>query len=253
MTAKAPKCRADVLLVKRELATSRAEAQALIMAGQVFSGERRIDKAGSSLREDVPLRVAKRPRYVSRGGNKLEHALITFAAAGLTLTDKRCVDVGASTGGFSDCLLQHGVATVCAVDVGYGQLHPKLRADPRVDVRERTNARTLRASDFDHAIELVVVDASFIGIGKLMPAIAAILPPGGELVALIKPQFEVGKQQAKRHKGVISDPDLRKRAIDSATAEVLAAGFVAIATTDSPLRGPKGNLEHLLYARREQA
>lgn len=247
---KSPKCRADVLLVDQRLASSRSEAQALIMAGQVFNGETRVDKAGSSLRESVVLRVARRPRYVSRGGTKLEHALTTFAADGLRLEGKRCADVGASTGGFTDCLLQHGVAAVCAIDVGYGQLHPKLRNDPCVEVRERTNARHLSAADFAEPVDLVVVDASFIGIGKLMPAIAGILPAGGELIALIKPQFEVGKELASRYKGVISDPAVREQAIAGAVAEVIAAGFVAIAHTDSPLRGPKGNLEYLLYARR---
>ncbi len=243
------KCRADVLLLNQQLASSRSEAQALIMAGQVFYGEQRIEKAGLRLREDVVLRVARRLRYVSRGGLKLEHAVTTFAADGLLLLGKHCVDVGASTGGFTDCLLQHGVASVCAIDVGYGQLHPKLRHDPRVDVRERTNARHLRGSDFDHPIDLVVVDASFIGIGKLMSAIASMLSAGGELIALIKPQFEVGKQQASRCKGVISDPALRRQAIAKATADIEAAGFVTIASSDSPLRGPKGNLEHLLYTR----
>ena len=243
---KAPKKeRADALLVSRGLADSRSKAQALIMAGQVMSGERRIDKAGDRVAVDAELSVKERPRFVSRGGDKLEHAMVSFVDAGLSARGKICVDVGASTGGFTDCLLQHGAKRVHAVDVGWGQLHPKLRNDVRVDVRERTNARHLTAADFPDAIDLVVVDASFIGIGKLLDAIVAMRPR--EMVALIKPQFEVGKQVAAKARGVIKDPMVRRQAIDDASQAIEEAGFRIVAATDCSVRGPKGNVEHLLY------
>jgi 23S rRNA (cytidine1920-2'-O)/16S rRNA (cytidine1409-2'-O)-methyltransferase len=248
MTSKG-KMRADLLLVERGLAESRSKAQALIMAGQVHSGDRRVDKAGQQLRVEAPLRVANLPRFVSRGGDKFVHALEAFADHGLDVRDKTCVDVGASTGGFTDCLLQFGARHVHAVDVGYGQLHQRLRNDERVDVRERTNARHLTAEDFPAPIELVVVDASFIGIGKLIDAIVAMLAPGGDLVALVKPQFEAGRQEAARSKGVIRDPELRAAAIERARVAIEQAGLHIVAGTDSPIRGPKGNLEHFFFAR----
>jgi len=241
------KMRADLLLLERGLAPSRSKAQAIIMAGQAFANEQRIEKPGQQLPPDVALRVAQRSRYVSRGGDKLAGALHDLT---VVTSDKVCVDVGASTGGFCDCLLQHGARHVYAVDVGYGQLHNKLRNDPRVTVRERTNARHLQRDDFDHAIELVVVDASFIGLDRLTPAIARVLPADGELLALIKPQFEVGKHHAARTKGVVRDPVLRQQAIDKATAAVSAAGFEVIASADCQLAGPKGNREHFVHARR---
>jgi len=248
--SKAPhKTRADVLLVERGLAETRSKARALIMAGQVLRGDTRIDKAGELIPTDASLRLKQRPRFVSRGGDKLDHAMATFAAAGLDAAGKVCVDVGASTGGFTDCLLQRGAAKVYAVDVGWGQLHQRLRADDRVVVCERTNARDLRRVDFGEPVELVVVDASFIGVGKLIGPIADLLALGGELVVLIKPQFEAGKQVAAKGRGVISDDAERERAIASAVAHV-EASFEIIARTDSPLRGPKGNLEHLVYGRR---
>jgi 23S rRNA (cytidine1920-2'-O)/16S rRNA (cytidine1409-2'-O)-methyltransferase len=160
------------------------------------------------------------------------------------------VDVGASTGGFTDCLLQRGATRVYAVDVGWGQLHPKLRNDPRVVCRERTNARHLTPDDFEEPIDLVVCDASFIGIGKLIGAIASFLRPGGDLVTLVKPQFEVGKAVASKHKGVIPEGAAREGAIADAVATIEAAGFSIEARADSALRGPKGNLEHLVWARR---
>jgi 23S rRNA (cytidine1920-2'-O)/16S rRNA (cytidine1409-2'-O)-methyltransferase len=253
MKAASKKQRADLLLVELGLAESRSKAQAMIMAGEVFADERRVEKAGERLRRDAVLRVKERPPYVSRGGQKLAHALSSFADAGLDPSGKICVDVGASTGGFSDCLLQHQAEKVYAVDVGWGQLHQRLRSDARIVVRERTNARHMRREDFDEPIALVVVDASFIGIGKLIDAIAQLLGNGGELVALIKPQFEAGKEVASRAKGVISDDAERQAAIASALADIEAAGFEIIANTDSPIRGPKGNLEHLTYCRKRSA
>ncbi|MBM4359233.1 MAG: TlyA family RNA methyltransferase [Deltaproteobacteria bacterium] len=244
------KQRADVLLVSRGLCESRTRAQALIMAGAVYSGERRIAKPGDAVPEDAPLRVAEAPRFVSRGGDKLEGALGAFAANGLDVAGRVAVDVGASTGGFTDCLLQRGAAKVYAVDVGWGQLHAKLRVDARVVVMERTNARSLEARSFAEPVTLVVVDASFIGIGKLMPAIAAMLVPGGDLVALVKPQFEAGREAVARGRGVIRDEAVRARAIADALVEIEAAGFVVVGSVDSAVAGPKGNVEHLVHARR---
>ncbi|WP_437569919.1 TlyA family RNA methyltransferase [Sorangium sp. So ce542] len=243
--------RADALLVARKLATSRTEAQALIMAGKVTSGPRRIDKPGTLLPEDAEVHVASGPRFVSRGGDKLEHALAAFAAQhGLDVAGKTCVDVGASTGGFTDCLLQRGAARVFAVDVGYGQLASKLRADPRVEVRDRVNARELRREDFDCPIDLVVVDASFISISRLIEAIARLLRPSGDLVALIKPQFEAGREAAARGRGVIRDEATRLAAIAEARQAIEAAGFSVVGEVDSAVRGPKGNVEHFVHARR---
>lgn len=242
--------RADLLLVERRLCDSRTRAQALIMAGMVYSGERRIEKSGDMLLSQAHLRVVEAPRFVSRGGEKLERAVLEFAKFGLAVEGRVCVDVGASTGGFTDCLLQHGAAKVYAVDVGWGQLHSKLRVDARVVVRERTNARELRADSFDEPIDLVVVDASFIGIGKLMPAIASLLPSGGALVALVKPQFEAGRDEVARGRGVIRDVAVRAMAIAGAISEIETAGFAMQTSADSPIHGPRGNLEHLVYAKR---
>lgn len=237
-----------MLLVARGLAPSRSRAQAMIMAGQVVADDRRVDKAGEKLAPDCDLRLKGAPaRFVSRGGDKLAHALATFDD--LTVEGRICVDVGASTGGFTDCLLQNGAAKVYAVDVGWGQLHEKLRQDPRVVVRERTNARHLTPDDFDEPIERVVVDASFIGIAKLIDAISTIMPVG-ELVVLIKPQFEAGKAAAAAGRGVIRDPAVRARAIAEAEATIAEAGFTLMGGTNSPIKGPKGNLEYLAYAKR---
>ncbi|WP_437733386.1 TlyA family RNA methyltransferase [Sorangium sp. So ce1335] len=242
--------RADALLVARKLVGSRTEAQALIMAGKVTSGPRRIDKPGTLLPEDAELHVASGPRFVSRGGDKLEHALAAFEAHGLDVAGKTCVDVGASTGGFTDCLLQRGAARVFAVDVGYGQLASKLRADPRVVVRDRVNARELQPEDFDSPIDLVVVDASFISIARLIDPIARLLRPSGDLVALIKPQFEAGREAAARGRGVIRDEGTRLAAIAEARQAIEAAGFAVVGEVDSAVRGPKGNVEHFVHARR---
>jgi 23S rRNA (cytidine1920-2'-O)/16S rRNA (cytidine1409-2'-O)-methyltransferase len=252
-TGRSRRERADLVAVEQGLAESRTRAQALILAGRLWLGETRIDKPGTLLLHDAPLRLAEGPRYVSRGGDKLAHALDTFAAEGLDVSGRTAVDIGASTGGFTDCLLQRGARRVHAVDVGHGQLHPKLRADSRVCVWERTNARSLQPEQLGEPIELVVVDASFIGIGKLIEAVARILPPGGELVALVKPQFEAGRSAAARGRGVIRDPAVRDAAIESARAAVTGAGFTIVAEVDSPLRGPKGNVERLIYARRASA
>ncbi|MDQ3034971.1 MAG: TlyA family RNA methyltransferase [Myxococcota bacterium] len=240
------KQRVDLMLVERGLAPSRERARALVLAGIVYSGERRIDKAGDVLVVDAPLEVrgADHP-YVSRGGVKLEGAL---AALGVDPRGLVCADFGASTGGFTDCLLTRGAARVHAIDVGWGQLHPKLRNDPRVVVRERTNARHLRAADLDEAIDLVVIDASFIGLGKLLPAAQDVLRPGGAIVAMVKPQFEVGRRDLQ--KGVVRDPAARTAAIDKVEAEARALGLEVLGRCDSTLAGPEGNVEAFLHLRR---
>lgn len=242
------KARIDQLLVDRGLAESRAKAQALVMAGSVYVRTQRVDKPGTLVADDaeVEVRGEKLP-YVSRGGVKLAGALDAF---GIDPRGLRCLDVGASTGGFTDCLLQRGATHVVAVDVGYGQLAEKLRVDPRVTNLERTNARTLAPEAIGGAAQLTVVDASFIGLGKLADALARCTGEGGTLVALVKPQFEVGRAEASRGKGVIRDEAVRSAAIAEARAELEAAGFEVRAEADCVLPGPKGNREAFFHARR---
>jgi 23S rRNA (cytidine1920-2'-O)/16S rRNA (cytidine1409-2'-O)-methyltransferase len=243
--------RIDVLLVERGLAPSRAKAQALLMAGQVFSHGQRIEKMGTLIERDADVVVTTTGRrFVSRGGEKLDHALTNFAPLGLEVAGAVAADIGASTGGFTDCLLTRGAKKVYAIDVGYGQLAHSLRSDPRVVVRERTNAKHLTPSDFAEPIDLVAVDASFIGLGKLMPAIARSVRPGGALVALVKPQFEAGKKAAARGRGVIRDRAARVAAIHGAIEDIVRAGFTVRGEVDSALAGPKGNVEHFVYATR---
>ncbi len=242
------KTRADQLLVSLGLAPTRAKAQALILAGKVYIGENRVDKAGSLVADiaEIGIRGEDHP-FVSRGGVKLAGALDAFV---IDPTGKRCLDVGASTGGFTDCLLQRGAASVAAVDVGYGQLAHSLRVDPRVLVLERTNARELVPDTIGGTVDLVVVDASFIGLGKLLDGIARCTRPGGELVALVKPQFEVGRDEATKSRGVVRDPEVRARAIAAAVTDVAKGGFTVLGTTDCVLPGPKGNVEAFVHARR---
>jgi 23S rRNA (cytidine1920-2'-O)/16S rRNA (cytidine1409-2'-O)-methyltransferase len=242
------KIRADLAIVEQGLAETRAKAQAMVLAGIVYAGDTRIEKPGMTLSVDVALQIkGESLRYVSRGGLKLEGALEGFA---LDVTGKRCLDVGASTGGFTDCLLQRGAASVIALDVGYGQLAHTLRIDPRVHVMERTNARSMTPALLGCEVELTVVDASFIGLEKLMPAIALCTQMGGGLVALIKPQFEVGKEAANKARGVITDAGDRTRAIDAAVASVRASGFRVVGAKDCVLPGPKGNVEAFVYGLR---
>lgn len=241
------KVRADVLLVERGLAPTRAKAQALLLAGQVYSADQRVEKSGQLVALDAPLRVNEAERFVSRGGHKLEGALDALA---VEVSGRVAADIGASTGGFSDCLLQRGAAKVYAVDVGERQLAARVLAEPRVVVMDRTNARYLEPGAFAEPLELAVVDASFIGIEKLLPALARILPDRAELLALVKPQFEAGKQEAARSKGVIRDPALRAQLIDRARASVAEHGFEILGGCDSQLAGPKGNVEYFVFARR---
>ena len=245
------KIRADQLLVERGLADSRTKAQALIIAGSVFWGERRIDKPGQTLANDTPLEVrgAALP-YVSRGGFKLAHGLDHFDLdpAGMT-----AIDVGASTGGFTDVLLQRGAAHVYAVDVGHGQLDWRLRNDPRVTVLEKTNARHLTGEKIGVPIDLVVCDASFISLRTVLPAALAMVTPEGWLIALIKPQFEVGKGEVGKG-GVVRDEALHRRVCDEIAAWLSdELGWEVRGVTPSPILGPKGNREFLVAARRSSA
>jgi 23S rRNA (cytidine1920-2'-O)/16S rRNA (cytidine1409-2'-O)-methyltransferase len=243
--------RIDQILVDRGHAESRAKAQALVLAGTVYVRGARVDKAGTAVPDDadVEVRDGKLP-YVSRGGVKLAGALDGF---GVDPRGLRCLDVGASTGGFTDCLLQRGAAHVVAVDVGYGQLAQKLRDDPRVTNLERTNARLLEPSSIGGLADLTVVDASFIGLGKLAAALARCTKEGGVLVALVKPQFEVGREEASRGKGVVRDEGVRAAAIAEARGEVEAAGFRVVAEADCVIAGPKGNREAFFHALRANA
>lgn len=240
--------RIDKLLVARGLAESREKAQALIMAGEVFVDGRRVDKAGTRvpLEAQIELRGKGLP-FVSRGGLKLAHALKEF---GLKVEGLCCADIGASTGGFTDCLLQAGARRVYAIDVGKGQLHYKLRKDPRVVVLEGVNARYLKAGDLPEPVDLVTIDVSFISLTKILPAAKEILRPGGEIVALIKPQFEVGPGQVGKG-GVVKDSRLHQEVcarIASFAAEEL--GLLVKGLTESPILGPAGNREFLIYLRK---
>ncbi len=246
--AKAKRERADRLLVARDLAESRTRAQALILAGRVFSGETRVDKAGQMLAEDAPLDLRGRDHpWVSRGGLKLAHGLDHFAIDPTGLT---CLDLGASTGGFTDVLLDRGAACVYAVDVGHGQLAWKLRNDPRVTVLERTNARYLGRNEVPEPVELMACDASFIGLETLLPAPLALAAPGARLIALIKPQFEVGKGQVGKG-GVVRDPELHAQVCARIEAWLGAReGWRVLGVTESPILGPEGNKEFLIAALR---
>jgi 23S rRNA (cytidine1920-2'-O)/16S rRNA (cytidine1409-2'-O)-methyltransferase len=238
--------RADQLLVDRGLVESRARAQALILAGKVFSGERRIEKAGQPLSSDAALEVRGQDHpWVSRGGLKLAHALSHF---NLSPESRVCLDIGASTGGFTDVLLAHGAAKVHAVDVGHGQLAWKLRSDPRVVVHEKTNARHLTRETIAEPIEALVCDASFIGLATILPAPLALCAPGAWAVALIKPQFEAGPGAVGR-KGVVRDPAVHQDVCERVRAWWGARpGWHVIGITESPITGPEGNREFLIGA-----
>ena len=239
------KARADQLLVSRGLAESRARAQALIMAGAVFSGERKLAKAGEMLAEDAPLEVrGKDHPWVSRGGIKLDHGLshFRFDAAGAV-----ALDVGSSTGGFTDVLLSRGAAKVYAVDVGTNQLAWKLRQDPRVVVLEQTNARHLTTEQVPEPVDIVVCDASFIGLAKVLDAPLTLARRGAKLVALVKPQFEAGRAEVGKG-GVVRDPAVHQRVCDQAAEWVAAQGWDVLGIVPSPITGPEGNVEFLLGA-----
>ena len=235
--------RLDVLLVERGHASSRAQAQALIRAGRVRVAEVVVDKPGTQIPSDAAIEVSSPPRYVSRGGDKLEAALTAF---GVDPQDKVCVDVGASTGGFTDCLLQHGARRVYAVDVGHGQLDWKLRNDPRVTVREGLNARSLLPEDIGERVDLATVDVAFISLRLVLPPLSSIVKPGGDVMALVKPQFEAGREAVRR--GVVRDPAVHQAVVEGITAFVREElGWTVRGTVPSPLLGPAGNREFFVY------
>ena len=237
------KKRVDLLLVERGLVESRQKAQAVIMAGQVYSGERRCDKAGMTLEEDAPLEVRGQLLYVSRGGLKLEKAMGCFP---IRLTDKTAADIGASTGGFTDCMLQNGAKRVYAVDVGYGQLAWSIRSDPRVVCLERTNARYLTTRQIPEPLDFASIDVSFISLGLILPALRPLVKENAQAVCLIKPQFEAGREKVGK-KGVVREPAVHLEVLEYFLELAAQAGFSVNDITFSPIKGPEGNIEYLLH------
>ena len=236
------KMRLDVALTTLGLAESRQKAQAIIMSGDVFVDGKRVDKSGAQVAENAAIEVRGKPMpYVSRGGLKLEKAMQCFP---LDLNGVTAMDCGASTGGFTDCMLQNGAAKVYAVDVGYGQLDWKLRQDPRVVCMERTNARYLTAEQIPEPLNFVSIDVSFISLGLILPALRPLLAKGANLVCLVKPQFEAGREKVGK-KGVVRDPAVHREVLEAFLSYAAENGFVLAGLTFSPIRGPEGNIEYL--------
>jgi len=251
MTTGGMKMRLDLLLVERELVTSRERARALILAGRVLVREQKVDKAGASVAADAPIRLlGEEQPYVSRGGLKLAAALAHWPIA---VQGRACMDVGASTGGFTDCLLQHGAAQVTAVDTGFGQIAMKLRNDPRVRLLERTNARLLVPGSLAAAqapeLTLLVMDVAFISATLLLEPVFAAAPSLAEAIILVKPQFEAGREHVGKG-GIVRDPAAHQLSIDKVADCVRALGWQVVETIPSPITGAEGNHEFLLYARR---
>ena len=244
------KKRLDVLLCERGLMESRQKAQAVIMAGRVYVAGQKVDKAGAQIEESAEIEVrGKTLAYVSRGGLKLEKAMQSFP---ISLSGAVCGDIGASTGGFTDCMLQNGAVKVYAIDVGYGQLAWKLRSDERVVNRDRTNVRYLTAEQVPEQVDFFSVDVSFISLALVLPAVRPFLKEGGEAVCLIKPQFEAGKGKVGK-KGVVRDKAVHREVIEKVVSLALEAGFSPLGLTYSPVKGPEGNIEYLLYLRRDES
>ena len=242
------KVRADQLLVAQGLAESRTKAQALILSGNVFVGDKRVAKAGDLMAPDAVLSVKGRDHpWVSRGGVKLDHGLTHF---GFEVAGAVALDVGSSTGGFTDVLLSRGAAKVYAVDVGTNQLAWKIRSDPRVSVHERTNARDLSSEIIPEPIDIVVCDASFISVAKVLDKALYLAKPGARLVALVKPQFEAGREEVGKG-GVVRDPAVHQRVCDAAVEWVRSQGWRVLGVETSPITGPEGNVEFLLGATKE--
>jgi 23S rRNA (cytidine1920-2'-O)/16S rRNA (cytidine1409-2'-O)-methyltransferase len=239
----AGRVRLDEVLVERGLAETRSKARAMILAGDVTVNGIATVRAGAPVGDADVIALRVRPRFVSRGGEKLDHALRTF---GVDVARRVCADLGASTGGFTDCLLQAGAARVYAVDVGYGQLDSRLRADPRVVVRERTNARFLEG--LPESVSLVTIDVSFISLDLILPVAARLLESGGWCIPLIKPQFEAGKGEVG-DRGVVRDSETHRKVLSKVLASAITAGFSPTGLTKSPLRGPAGNVEFLAALR----
>ncbi len=241
------KTRLDVLLVERGFAPTRQKAQAIIMAGSVFVAGQRVDKPGTAVANEAELEVRGHTlRYVSRGGLKLEKAMQTFP---ITLEGKTCADIGASTGGFTDCRLQNGARRVYAVDVGYGQLDWKLRSDERVVCLERTNARYLSAEQIPEPLDFASIDVSFISLKLIFPALYPLLREGGEIACLIKPQFEAGREKVGK-KGVVRDPAVHLEVLQQFLQHAKENNFTVLGITYSPIRGPEGNIEYLGFLRK---
>ena len=237
--ARVSKKRLDVLMVERGLAETRSQAQALVLAGKVPGHA----KAGEQVDESAEIQVEPGPRFVSRGGEKLANAIEAFA---VDVEGEDCLDVGASTGGFTDCLLQAGAARVCALDVGYGQLHPKLRDDSRVTVLERVNVRSLDCGELPFRPSFVTCDVSFISLAKALPPALACSAPGWRALVLVKPQFEAGRAEVGKG-GVVRDPQVHQRVVDEIAAQAPEWGAQVEGVADSGLPGPKGNREFFLY------
>lgn len=243
------KKRLDVLLVEKGLASSREKAKAIIMSGIVFVDGQREDKAGSTFDETKEIVLkGKTLKYVSRGGLKLEKAMKNFD---ISLDGKICMDVGASTGGFTDCMLQNGAVKVYSVDVGHGQLDWKLRNDDRVVCMERTNMRYVTEEDIDEPAQFVSIDVSFISLTKILPAVYRVLEDGGQTVALIKPQFEAGREKVGK-KGVVRDQKVHEEVIEKICSFAASNGFELLHLDYSPIKGPEGNIEYLLHMRKTQ-
>lgn len=241
-----PKTRLDVLLVERGLVASRERARAVILAGHVRVDGQVVSKAGTAVPAGaaVELSTPDHP-YVGRGGLKLAHALDVF---GIPVAGRRGLDIGASTGGFTDVMLQRGARDVIALDVGHNQLDWRIRTDPRVHVREGVNARSLSASDVPHAVDLVTIDVSFISLRHILPSVPGVLAPGGDVVALVKPQFEAGRDDVGKG-GIVSDPAIHEAVLQRVTLEAEAFGFTRVAMTASPITGATGNREFFLHLR----
>lgn len=241
--------RLDVLLVKRNLAPSREKAKAMIMAGNVFVDNQREDKAGAAFEDSVAIEVhGNTLKYVSRGGLKLEKAVEQF---GLDLSGKFCMDIGASTGGFTDCMLQNGAAKVYAVDVGYGQFAWKLRQDERVVCMEKTNIRYVTPGDIGDLLDFASVDVSFISLTKVLGPAKELLKDGAEMVCLIKPQFEAGKEKVGK-KGVVRDPKVHLEVVERIISFAAENGFSVLHLEYSPIKGPEGNIEYLIHIRKNE-
>ena len=240
--------RIDVILVERGLFPSREQARAALLAGEVRVSDQVVSKAGQLVDEASPISVAEKQRFVSRGGEKLSGALDAF---GLEVSGLRVIDVGASTGGFTDCVLQRGAESVCAVDVGYGQLAWSLRTDPRVAVFERTNIRAADPAELGAPFDLAVIDVSFISLRKVLPSLLSLIDAeNGQLAALVKPQFEVGKGRVGK-RGVVRDPLLHQEVLEASASACTEAGLVVRGLTFSPIKGPEGNIEFWMWAARQ--
>ena len=243
------KTRLDVLLTERGLCESRQKAQATIMAGLVFVEGQRSDKPGTPVAEDASVEVRGHAlRYVSRGGLKLEKAMATFP---ITIEGKICADIGASTGGFTDCMLQNGAKKVYAVDSGSGQLSPKLQSDPRVVDLEKTNFRYITEKEIPERADFASADVSFISLKYILPALSPLLKDGGSAVCLIKPQFEAGRENVGK-KGVVKDPRVHIKVIENVCSYAVQAGFLVSALDFSPVKGPEGNIEYLVYLKKDE-